>query len=552
MLTSLLFDWHYRRFLAACRSPWQAQASRLRAILRQAADSAVGRDYGFAELARLREPSAMVREYQRRVPIRSYHAMRADLDAVYAGEWRRLCPSQPIFFAMTAGSSGDFKYIPVTRESRREVGRASQVFYGAMQARWPALRQLKCQFLVGSAEGGYSPGGIPQGFASGFNYKNLPRALRHRFALPYWIFALPDADDRAYAAGRMLVSEQRLGALGAISPVNLINVKRALEQNVERLCADIAAGTLTLRKDATGAGRYHGDPDPKRARTLQLVWQRTGTLPARLLFPSLQALVCWRGGNMGYHIHELEACFEHRHHLEFPLSASEAVFAIPCDPVQAGGIVAVTTHFLEFVPEDSACDGTVTAFTADQLQLGVTYRIVVTTAAGLYRYDMEDLVRVTGFHEATPMIEFISKASRQVSVSNERLTEHDVTMAMLAASHARGQWVDDFLFVPCSDRRYRVVVEGTDGIAACRGDFAAELDRQLRMVSKGYDFERDDALLQPLEMVAVARGALASHAALRQARSPLPNAQIKPCHLTTQFDAHTGFREVGDHATLRA
>src|SRR6185503_19685416 len=100
--------------------------------------------------------------------------MREDLDAVYQGEWQRLCSSRPIFFAMTAGSTGQFKFVPITTEFRRELREASLVFSGALEACHPGVGARKVQFLVGSAEGGHSPSGIPQGFASGFNYKNFP------------------------------------------------------------------------------------------------------------------------------------------------------------------------------------------------------------------------------------------------------------------------------------------------------------------------------------------------------------------------------------------
>jgi len=551
MFASWLFNLSYRRFRTACETPLEAQADRLRRILRQAANTEIGRTNGFADLSRQADPVALIREYQKRVPIRSYQQMRGDLDAVHAGEWRRLCPSRPLFFAMTAGSTGRFKCIPITREFQREVGRGSLIFNGALEANYPMLRGLKCQFLVGSAEGGFTPTGTPQGFMSGFNYKNLPRFVRKRFALPYWIFTLHDVEDRSYAAGRLLVGERRLGALCAISPVNLINVKRALENNADRLCHDIEAGTLTLEGTAAVGGSWRGTPDPELAAALREARRREGCFPARLLFPSLRVMVCWQGGNMSYYLHELDASFGIVQHFEFPVSASEGLFAIPCRKNQAGGTLAVTTHFLEFVPEDQCAPATSLALRADELEVGVTYRIVVTTSGGLYRYDMEDLVRVNGKRGCTPVIEFISKVGRQVSVANERLTEADVTVAMQVASRRCDLWVDDFLFVPCTDRRFRVMVDGetvarhtAPGRDGPLREFALELERQLRSAAMGYDFERDDALLEPLQLIVTARGQLAESSLQGNA---LPNAQIKPRHLTTQFDAHRAFHSLGTY-----
>jgi hypothetical protein len=503
----------------------------------------------------MRDGLGMIESYRQRVPIRSHQEMRADLDAVYFGNWRRLCPSPPLYFSMTAGSTGSFKYIPVTAEYRRELGKGALVYYGALAACHPAMSRLKAQFLVGSAEGGRSPSGIPQGFASGFNYRNLPRPLRDRFILPYWVFTIPDQAERCYAAGRILAGRRDLGALCAISPVNLINLKCALDDNAERLFADLAAGTLTIRSRPSVPGNWRGRPEPGLAAELRRVWQCEGELPARQLFPSLQLLVCWQGGNMSYYLNELDEHFQQREHFEFPLSASEGLFAVPHRSNQAGGILAVTSHFLEFLPEAFAVGSPGRALRADQLEVGASYRLIVTNSGGLYRYDMEDIVRVTSFVDRTPVVTFVSKKDRQVSVANERLSERDVTVAMEAASRITGVWFQEFLFVPCSDRRYRVLLDGSAmarfsdaGRAGEVQPFAAELERQLRLAATGYDFERDDALLEPLELMVTAEGALKSWLGGRNGPQQLPNAQIKPMHLTRAFDLHRTFTSIATYA----
>jgi len=451
---------------------------------------------------------------------------------------------------MTAGSTGGFKYLPVTAESRREVSRGSMIFYGALEAAFPALRLLKSQFLVGSAEGGRSPTGLAQGFASGLNYKHLPWLVRRKFSVPYWIFTIDDVDERNYAAGRVLVAERRLGALCAISPVNLINLRRALDRDPERLIGDVGSGRLSVRGRSAVEGTYRTRPDRALATGLRRAWDATGTFPNHLLFPSLRVLVSWQGGNMSYYLGELQQAFGLDQRFEFPISASEGLFAIPCEPNRAGGVLAITSTFLEFLPAVDESPSGSPALLADELTIGEQYRIVLTTGGGLYRYDIEDVVRVRGYCGATPVIEFVSKADRRVSVANERLNELDVTMAATAASEVCGFHPREFLFVPCRDRKYRVIVDGSDldREASRRAvelrSFEDELERQLRRTAKGYDFEREDDLLAPLEVVATAPGELRDYLRRQATASPLPNAQIKPLHLTNQFDLHETFQMV--------
>jgi len=543
VIASWLFRLAVQRFRVACGEPLAAQAAQLRRILASAAQSEFGLQHDFTRIARLGNPRDMIRAFQATVPVRSYGEMRDELDAVYAGRWHTLCPSRPLRFAMTAGSTGRFKYIPVTTEYHREVGRSAMIFNGALEASFPEARRLKMQFLVGSAEGGRSPAGVPQGFASGFNYQNLPRFVRRRFVAPYWIFTIDDPEERAYAAGRILMDEPRLGVLSAISPVNLINMRRALDRNAERLIADVADGTLTTRGSPAARGTWSGRRDPLRARALRDAWLAHGSLPTQTLFPALRVLVCWQGGNMSYYLDDARRAFGVDQTFEFPISASEGVFAIPLQANRPGGALAVTSHFLEFIPDDGAA----AALRADELEAGREYRLVVTNGGGLYRYDMEDIVRVTSFFRATPVIEFVSKKDRQISVSNERLTELDVTRAMQEASSDRARRFPEFLFVPCSDRRYRVVLDA----AAWPGDdlttFARAIERELRQAAKGYDFEREDALLAPLQLIVTERGQLRDWLRRRE-HDALPNAQIKPLHLTNEFNAHQAFTTVAMYA----
>jgi hypothetical protein len=161
---------------------------------------------------------------------------------------------------------------------------------------------------------------------------------------------------------------------------------------------------------------------------------------------------------------------------------------------------------------------------------------------------MEDIVRVRGFQGRTPVIEFVSKSQRRVSVSNERITERDVTVAMTEASDRCRIRPAAFLFVPCSDRRYRVLVDGLALPGPGLATFAGELERQLRVAAKGYDFEREDALLEPLEVCATAPGELRRFLAGRLPGGTPPNAQVKPFHLATEFDLHRTFTVVHHHA----
>ena len=114
--------------------------------------------------------------------------------------------------------------------------------------------------------------------------------------------------------------------------------------------------------------------------------------------------------------------------------ATELAASVPLTDVGAGGVAAVATDVLEFYP---AALGHPPAGTdllgLDELDVGGTYKVVVTTAAGLYRYDMNDIIEVVDRYEQTPVISFVQKGDGVVSLTGEKLTESQVVRAVAQA-----------------------------------------------------------------------------------------------------------------------
>ena len=74
---------------------------------------------------------------------------------------------------------------------------------------------------------------------------------------------------------------------------------------------------------------------------------------------------------------------------------------------------------------------------------------MLTTAGGLYRYNISDLVRCVGYHGRAPLIEFLNKGAHYSSLTGEKLSEHQVIAAVEAAQR-------------CSRRSLEVVSPGAD------------------------------------------------------------------------------------------
>jgi hypothetical protein len=60
-------------------------------------------------------------------------------------------------------------------------------------------------------------------------------------------------------------------------------------------------------------------------------------------------------------------------------------------------------------------------FLAHELEEGRTYRVIVTTGGGLYRYPLGDLVIVTGFLHEAPCLRFVGRESNVSDLFGEKL-----------------------------------------------------------------------------------------------------------------------------------
>ena len=86
--------------------------------------------------------------------------------------------------------------------------------------------------------------------------------------------------------------------------------------------------------------------------------------------------------------------------------------------------------------------------------------MIVTGTNGLYRYDLNDVVEVRGFHARTPKVAFVRKGRDMVNITGEKLHLNHVLHAVRAAERATGLGVWQFRLIPDVDAaRYDLLIE---------------------------------------------------------------------------------------------
>ena len=106
---------------------------------------------------------------------------------------------------------------------------------------------------------------------------------------------------------------------------------------------------------------------------------------------------------------------------------------IPIDDHTSSGILDIESHYFEFIPVSEADSSSPEVLEAHELEEGGEYLILLTTASGLYRYNIRDVVRCTGFHGTTPLLEFRHKGAHISSITGEKIAESQVVEAVRGA-----------------------------------------------------------------------------------------------------------------------
>jgi GH3 auxin-responsive promoter len=423
-----------KRFYAMCRDPAAAQQRLLRAIIQRNADSVFGRRHGFRDIKTFED-------YRRRVPISSYEDLRPYIVAATQGEPNQLTTRAPLLFTTTSGTTGASKYIPMTREGRRDKSRLMRLWLYGLFRDHPGITAGRIMSVVSPEVESYTPNRVPCGAESGHTYRNLPRVVRWMYSAPYEVFTVRDYEAKYYALLR-IAAGQDITCIVTPNPSTIVLLADRLAQHTEPIIRDVRDGSLSpdfaVPPEVRASLRLR--PDPRRASELErAAAMADGSLVPALAWPNIAAIGCWKGGTVGSYLTKFHRYFPHRPPIrDLGYLATEVSGSVPLTDEGDGGVLAVATSVFEFLPEEHEHEPQGhDLLAAEQLEEGRRYYIYVTTASGLYRYDMNDIVEVAGFFEHTPMIRFVQKGKGVVSFTGEKLYEVQVIAAVEEALAAR-------------------------------------------------------------------------------------------------------------------
>jgi hypothetical protein len=274
----------------------------------------------------------------------------------------------------------------------------------------------------------------------------MPRTIRSLHAAPYDVFTIGDYEAKYYTLVRLAAGEDVTGIVTP-NPSTILVLADRLGRHTESIVRDVHDGTIAAAVPPLVHAQLRLRPDPPRARQLEAIAAAGGgTLLPGMVWSRLAAIGCWKGGTVGSYLAKFDTYFPQRPPVrDLGYLATELHGSIPLSDTGDAGALSVLTNVLEFRPADDppSADGR-DLLRLDQLEIGQRYFIFVTNAAGLYRYDMNDIVEVVGFYARTPLVRFVQKGKGVVSFTGEKLYESQVLAAVdeaLAARHGRHHFI---------------------------------------------------------------------------------------------------------------
>jgi hypothetical protein len=427
-----------RHFHALCRTPTQAQDRLLRQLLETNAATEFGRRHGFGGITTFEK-------FQARVPISTYEDLEPYITAEMQGQPNQLTKEPPVLFTTTSGTTGSRKYIPMTRQGKRAKAHLTWLWLCGLYRDHPDIVAGRILSVVSPEVESHAPSGVPCGAESGHAYRTMPGPVKSMYTAPYGVFAIEDYEAKYYTLLR-LAAGQNISLIATVNPSTIVLLGDRLARHSEAIIRDVRDGSLSPDVGVPQGLRdsLRLRPDPGRARHLERAAAAgDGVLRPGLAWPELAAVGCWKGGTVGAYLAKFDTLFPQGPPVrDFGYYATELRGSVPLSDQGDAGTIAVGTNVLEFHPagEDRAPEGR-ELLRVEQLEVGQRYFVYVTNASGLYRYEMNDIVEVTGYDRQTPLIRFIQKGKGVVSFTGEKLYEVQVIAAVEEALVAlRGRY----------------------------------------------------------------------------------------------------------------
>lgn len=375
--------------------PEKRQRALLANLLNKAQATAFGAEHYFAKIKNYDD-------FRAAVPVRDYEAFRTHIERITKGEKNVLWPGAPLYLAKTSGTTSGTKYIPLTADSMpcQVRGARDALLMYIHETKRSEFVDGRMIFLSGSPALETNSAGLKVGRLSGVAQHYVPSYLQKNRAPTYQTNCIEDWEQKISE----IVEETRNMDMRLIS-----GIPPWVQMYFEKL------------KEVTG----------KKPRDL---------------WPNLQLFV--QGGvDFAPYRPIFEDTLGKAVDIVEVYPASEGFIAVQNSQTEEGLLLMLDYGiFYEFIPLERYGEADAPRIPLWETEIGRPYALLLTTNAGLWAYDIGDVVKFT--QQNPYKLKVVGRVKHFISAFGEHVIEEEVNAALEVAVRASGCEVVEFTVAP--------------------------------------------------------------------------------------------------------
>ena len=453
----------------------------------------------------------LIEKFQNKIPIVNYEDIKEFVEKEKSGENNVLLSDKIKLFELTSGSTSDVKYIPYTEKFLKSYMNGvfawiynlyqnnKRLFLGSSY--WSVSPILKREAVTS--------GGIRVGIEDDTSYFDKVSAffLNKLFTVPKEIKNIQNMEDFLLITAVFLLLSENLAMISVWSPSFLMILLDFIEKNHKVICQIVKSedlGTEFFADKNLGNKKYFQIIQKKyrklwkknrskflinyfekyeknilskndKTQNLEIteknneneIMAENKNLETKsgnkivenfvdysVIWEKLSLVSCWADSD-SYEIFiklKEKLNFDKKNmNLKFQgkgLMSTECIVSFPLENVQNGSVAAYNSFFYEFIQVSDDKLENRSPKLLDELELGERYCVVVTTNAGLYRYNTNDIVEVTGFYHKIPIVKFVGRINNFSDIVGEKLKNSFVEKQVLTTLEENNIKGEFLLFAP--------------------------------------------------------------------------------------------------------
>lgn len=416
-------------FLKGTKDCEKEQLKLLKLLLQRNERTRFGKEHSFSGIK-------TYADFKEQVPVSEYEDLRPYiLEQANNQNSKTIVNDEILFFNKTSGTTSEPKLIPVTKESLKGLKLSQQIMI------YHQYKNSKNAFK-GSVVGVASPAieeknedGVPIGAASGHFYKSVSRLVQNKYVIPYYVFEIEDYNVKYYTIALFCVTRNDISYIATANPTTVLKLIEIINSKRDQIISDLENRTIA---GLTNGSSKHVNSIFAQFQISEQRLYEVKTLfasPQKLIFsdlwPHLKFLGTWTGGSCGVALKPLLGMMPKKIvSMDLGYVSSEFRGTVVIDKWTSGGLPTYRDNFFEFVEKSDFENKKMDFVLLHQLKQGAEYYIFCTTKSGLYRYHMNDIMKVDGHYNQCPILSFIQKGKGVCNITGEKLYEGQLLKAL--------------------------------------------------------------------------------------------------------------------------